>query len=114
MIRPRRLSTDAPLVWSPGTGNQVWAVLSAAHAGDTAGLARALDAHPDLVRAQYRYRDWLSNTALHDLARRGDLEQTKLWLARGADRNAIDEERGWTPRRWAEEAGHAAVAEALR
>jgi hypothetical protein len=34
MFQPDALKSDEPLLWSPGTGSQVWAMFSACAAGD--------------------------------------------------------------------------------
>lgn len=43
------------------------------------------------------YRNWLGITPLHTFAKKGDLENAKLFLKHGADINAVDEELSATP-----------------
>ena len=56
MTRPAALAKDEPLLWSAGTGTDVWAMFSAAVAGDLDAIRRLLTKDPALVRAQYAYR----------------------------------------------------------
>ena len=56
MTRPAALAKDEPLLWSPGTGTDVWAMFCAAVAGDLDSVRRLVTKDPALVRAQYAYR----------------------------------------------------------
>lgn len=73
MIQPDELKGPGPLMWSHGTGLDVWAMFQAAIQGDVAQLDRLLTRDPGLVRAHFEYR-----TALFFV---------KLLLARGARPN---------------------------
>lgn len=57
MKRPADLNTHKELLWSPGTGHQVWSMLVAAETGDIPTLRRLLKQRPALIRCQYHYRN---------------------------------------------------------
>ena len=57
--------------------------------------------------------NWLRITQLHQLARRGDIENAKLFIDRGADLNARDEDLCATPLGWAARAGKQEMVEFL-
>ncbi len=57
--------------------------------------------------------DWLGITALHHLARKGDLEKAALFLDHGADLHARDEDICSTPLGWAAKFGKKAMVEFL-
>lgn len=80
MIRPRTLTGDEPLKWSPGTGNDVWALFTACLAGDLDAVRRLVDRRPSLVRAQHLYR-----TPLYFAVRENRLDVAAFLLERGAD-----------------------------
>ena len=56
MDRPADLTSDQPLQWSPGTGNEVWAMFRAAIEGDLPAIARLVASKPALARCHYQYR----------------------------------------------------------
>jgi ankyrin repeat protein len=56
MNQPEELSSDAPLLWSPGTGRRVWATLTAAARGDVQALEVLLREDAALVRASFAYK----------------------------------------------------------
>src|SRR6266540_5550702 len=55
LIRPAALATDEPLFWSPGRGNDVWAMFCAAIAGDLESIRRLLSRDLGLKRCHYLY-----------------------------------------------------------
>jgi ankyrin repeat protein len=57
--------------------------------------------------------NWLGITALHQLARKGDVEKATLFIERGADLHARDEDIRSTPLGWAAKSGQAAMVELL-
>lgn len=79
MVRPEPLTRNEPLVWSPGRGTDVWAMLEAARDGDVATLERLLDADPSLIRCHYEYR-----TPLSFAVRENRVDAAELLLDRGA------------------------------
>jgi ankyrin repeat protein len=138
MFQPDELKSDAPLQWSPETGAEVWTMLSACAAGDLPAVQRLVAANPSLVRCHYVYRtpiigaktreltellfahgmnpsarDWLAITPLHYFAMRGDLANAALFIDRGADLHARDEDLSSTPLGWAAKGGKVEMVEFL-
>ncbi|HEV8357244.1 MAG TPA: ankyrin repeat domain-containing protein [Gemmatimonadales bacterium] len=56
MFQPDELRKDEPLLWSPGTGTDVWALFCACRDGDLETVQRLLKKDPSLVRCHYEYR----------------------------------------------------------
>lgn len=56
MNRPAELRRNQQLLWSTGTGVEVWQMLCAARDGDAAALRKMLKKKPELARCHYRYR----------------------------------------------------------
>ena len=56
MTQPDELKKDEPLVWSTGTGTDVWALFCACIAGDLEDVRGLIQKDPSLVRCQYNYR----------------------------------------------------------
>ena len=56
MIRPEELKKNEPMLWSPGTGVEVWNMITAARTGDLGSLRRLVKKNPALVRSHYHYR----------------------------------------------------------
>ncbi len=80
MIRPEELKKNEPLMWSPGTGADVWDMFCAAVTGNLETIERLLTKDPTLVRSQYAYR-----TPLYFAVRENQLEVARFLLERGAD-----------------------------
>ena len=80
MIRPDALQKNEPLIWSPGTGAQVWEMFCAASTGDLDAIERLLEKDSALVRCQYAYR-----TPLHFAVRENRIDVAAFLLKRGAD-----------------------------
>ncbi len=80
MIQPEILKNDEPLLWSPGTGTDVWAMFHAAIVGDLETIHRLLRKDPALARCQHSYR-----TPLYFAVRENRLEVAALLLESGAD-----------------------------
>jgi ankyrin repeat protein len=59
------------------------------------------------------YPDWLRITALHEFARKDDLEKAAIFLDHGADLQARDEDICSTPLGWAAKFGKTAMVELL-
>jgi ankyrin repeat protein len=57
--------------------------------------------------------DWLGITPLHQFARTGDVDKATLFIERGADLHARDEDNCSTPLGWAAKFGQAAMVELL-
>lgn len=56
MIQPEELKQTGPLVWSTGTGTEVWELFCACIQGDFAAVQRLIATNPALVRCQHAYR----------------------------------------------------------
>ena len=80
MMQPEALKKDEPLVWSPGKGTDVWAMFSAAIAGDLDTVKRLVASDASLVRCQYAYR-----TPLYFAVRENRIEVAAFLLEHGTD-----------------------------
>ena len=56
MTQPEELKNDRPLLWSTGTGTDVWKMFCAAVIGDRNEIQQLLEKDPSLVRCHYAYR----------------------------------------------------------
>jgi ankyrin repeat protein len=56
MTQPEELKKNEPLVWSTGTGIDVWNLFCACISGDLQAVHRLISKDPSLVRCQYSYR----------------------------------------------------------
>ncbi len=56
MHQPDELKSEQPLLWSMGTGQEVWSMLFAAYKGDLATIKQLLAREPKLSRCQFQYR----------------------------------------------------------
>lgn len=70
---PDELKTDKPLLWSTGTGRDVWAMLCAARDGDLAAVRQLLKKDPTLARCSYAYRTPLYFAVLENRVRVAEL-----------------------------------------
>jgi len=80
MIRPEQLKQCSPLIWSPGTGDDVWEMFCACIDGDLETLGRLVDKDPSLVRCQYAYR-----TPIYFAVRENRIDAVVFLLEHGAD-----------------------------
>jgi ankyrin repeat protein len=80
MFQPEALKTDAPLLWSTGTGHDVWRMFRASMTGDLDVVQQMVVATPGLVRCQYAYRQ-----PLYFAVRENRLDVARYLLDRGAD-----------------------------
>ena len=80
MIRPEPLKKNEPLLWSTGTGADVWDLFCACIAGDLGTVRRLVDTDPSLARSHYEYR-----TPLSFAVRENRLEVAAYLLDHGAD-----------------------------
>ena len=80
MIQPEALKKNAPLLWSPGTGTEVWEMFCAAITGDLAAIKRLVEKNPALVRCHHAYR-----TPLYFAVRENQVEVATYLLEHGAD-----------------------------
>ena len=75
MRQPDELKKNEPLVWSTGTGTDVWELFCACIAGDLESVRRLLAKDPSLVRCHYGYRK-----PLYFAVRENQLAVTKFLL----------------------------------
>lgn len=80
MIQPTELKQNKPLMWSPGTGTDVWAMFCACIEGDLATVRRLIDKDPSLARCSWTYR-----TPLYFAVRENRIETAAFLLEHGAD-----------------------------
>ena len=80
MVRPDELTKNEPLLWSVGTGTDVWDLFCACAAGDLETVERLVGDNPSLVRAHYEYR-----TPLYFAVRENRLAVARFLLDRGAN-----------------------------
>jgi ankyrin repeat protein len=55
MTRPEALGKDEPMVWSPGSGTDVWEMFCAAMTGDLGTIQSLLQKDPSLIHCHYDY-----------------------------------------------------------
>lgn len=79
MTQPEALKQTTPLLWSTGTGTDVWAMFRACVEGDLATVQRLLVKDPSLARCNYAYR-----TPLYFAIRENRPEIVAFLLDRGA------------------------------
>jgi ankyrin repeat protein len=80
MIQPEQLRTNEPLLWSPGTGADVWAMFCAAITGDLETIQALVNKDASLVRGQNAYR-----TPLYFAVRENQIDVARFLLEHGAD-----------------------------
>jgi ankyrin repeat protein len=80
MIQPDELTTDEPLLWSTGTGIDVWALFSAIVGNDPATVRRLAEKDPAIVRCHHAYR-----TPIYFAVRENRLAIAEFLLDHGAD-----------------------------
>ncbi len=80
MFQPDELKKNERLVWSTGTGTDVWEMFCAAIKGDVTALEGLLQKDRSLARCQYSYR-----TPLYFAVRENRVDAAALLLERGTD-----------------------------
>lgn len=80
MRRPPELRSAKPLLWSSGTGTDVWDMFQAAAKGDVPALRRLLKRDPSLARCHFEYR-----TPIYFAVRENQLQTAKLLLGEPGD-----------------------------
>ena len=117
---------------NPALADDPHALSQAAAQGHEAFVCLMLHHHPDLAKhvsgvaktrelseflfergANPNQANWLGVTALHEFAKRDDVENAAFFLDHGADPNARDEDICSTPLAWAAKFGKTAMVELL-
>jgi ankyrin repeat protein len=80
MFQPDELKKNEPLVWSVGTGTEVWEIFCAAMKGGLETIKRLVNGNPNIVRCHYAYR-----TPLYFAVRENRIEVVGFLLDHGAD-----------------------------
>lgn len=80
MRQPEALKKNEPLIWSSGTGTDVWEMFCACLQGDLETIKRLLRKDPSLARCNYAYR-----TPLYFAVRENQIQAAAFLLDHGAD-----------------------------
>lgn len=80
MRRPPELRSQKPLIWSTGTGADVWELFRAAVTGDVRAIRGLLKRDPSLIRCHFAYR-----TPLYFAVRENQMKAASLLLERAGD-----------------------------
>src|SRR5262249_51897247 len=80
MFQPDELRGDQPLVWSAGTGKEVWDLFGACVDGNLETVQRMIEQNPSLVRSHYEYR-----TPLYFAVRENRIDVARFLLDHGAN-----------------------------
>ena len=80
MIQPEALKKPERLLWSTGSGVEVWEMFCACLAGDLPTVKRLVERDPSLVRCQHAYR-----TPIHFAVRENRIDVAMFLLDHGAD-----------------------------
>ena len=83
MLQPGELKSDQKLMWSPGRGTDVWALIQASTSGDLEGVRALIAKDPSLARAHYDYRK-----PLYFAVRENRIDVVRFLLEH--DRNPLD------------------------
>jgi len=79
MFQPEELKKDEPLLWSAGSGAEVWDLFCACAAGELETVQRLVDHNPSLVRSHFEYR-----TPLYFAVRENHMAVARFLIDRGA------------------------------
>ncbi|HJU41720.1 MAG TPA: ankyrin repeat domain-containing protein [Vicinamibacterales bacterium] len=83
MVQPAELKSDDKLLWSPGRGTDVWALMQACTAGDLDAVRALIAKDPSLARSHYHYRK-----PLYFAVRENRIDVARFLLDH--DRNPLD------------------------
>jgi ankyrin repeat protein len=83
MLQPAALKSDEKLLWSPGRGTDVWALIQACASGDLPAVKALIARDPSLARAHYDYRK-----PLYFAVRENRVDVVRFLLEH--DRNPLD------------------------
>jgi ankyrin repeat protein len=80
VTQPEELKQNVRLIWSTGTGTDVWEIFCACIAGDLQAVRRLIEKDPSLVRCSHSYL-----TPLYFAVRENRMDVTAFLLEHGAD-----------------------------
>jgi ankyrin repeat protein len=80
VTQPEELKQNVPLLWSTGTGTDVWEMFCACIAGDLESVGRLIEKDPSLVRCHHSYL-----TPLYFAVRENRMDVTAFLIEHGAD-----------------------------
>ena len=83
MLQPAELKSDQKLMWSPGRGTDVWALIQACASGDLEAVRALIAKDPSLARSHYDYRK-----PLYFAVRENRIDVVRFLLEH--DRNPLD------------------------
>ena len=83
MLQPAALKSDHKLLWSPGRGTDVWALIQACASGDLETVQALIAKDPSLARSHYDYRK-----PLYFAVRENRIDVVRFLLEH--DRNPLD------------------------
>src|SRR5215204_2272909 len=83
MLQPAELKSDQKLLWSPGRGTDVWALIQACTSGDVERVRALIARDPSLARSHYDYRK-----PIYFAVRENHIEIVRFLLEH--DRNPLD------------------------
>ena len=106
MLQPAALKSDHKLLWSPGRGTDLWALIQACTAGDLPAVPALIARDPTLARAHYDYRK-----PLYFAVRENRVDVVRFLLE--ADYNPLDLWVDDSPIESARDRGYAAMERML-
>jgi len=83
MLQPAGLKSEEKLLWSPGRGSDVWALMQACASGDLKAVRELIAKDPSLARSHYHYRK-----PLYFALRENRIDVVRFLLEH--DRNPLD------------------------
>jgi len=83
MLQPADLKSEQKLLWSPGRGTDVWALMQACATGDLQAVQALIERDPSLARSHYTYRK-----PLYFAVRENRIDVVRFLLEH--DRNPLD------------------------
>ena len=83
MLQPAALKSEEKLLWSPGRGTDVWALMQACASGDLKAVRELIAKDPSLARSHYHYRK-----PLYFAVRENRIDVVRFLLEH--DRNPLD------------------------
>ena len=83
MLQPAGLKSEEKLLWSPGRGTDVWALMRACASGDLKAARELIASDPSIARSHYHYRK-----PLYFAVRENRIDVVRFLLEH--DRNPLD------------------------